>query len=352
MRNFHETIETIQRNCHIADANHAREMTMCNYLLGMREYYRWENELPLTKQPPRQEIGEWLTAREALWDSLERDEFIPVPIENHRYDPFAIDAINQAMQDHGLVYGAGLGRYRQPHFFLGELIRKEEREGLTIYVTGCEYARDITSFPAAYQDGTIILRLDALKRVLWEKVEMWGLKKREGALKSALDCYGFDRDPEKALNQMAEMESETVILHEVGEAMASLQLGEGWREMLTSLNSKRAEAFARAIKDNLADCVSTLPALLDMQSRCSLHFYFAEFDGLRKSLFPALAEAYIKWRETGSDRALRDVVKTGRQHWLGTAQKLVELHQHDPQNSESNILKQIPADMGNTFCTL
>lgn len=352
MLNIHETIETIQRNCHIADATHAREMTMCNYLLGMREYYRWENELPLTQQPPKQEIGEWLSAREALWDSLERDDFKPIPVENQRYDPFAIDAINRAIQNHGLVYGAGIGRFRQPHFFLGELIRKEQREGLTIYVTGCEYARDITSFPAAYQEGTIILRLDALKRVLWEKVEMWGMKKQEGALKSALDCYGFDHDPEKALNRMTEMESESVILHEVGEARSSRLLGQGWRDMLAGLASKRAEVFARAVKDNLADCLSTLPALLDRQAKCSLHFYFAEFDGLRKSLFPALVEGYQTWRETGDHQSLREAVMIGQQHWLKIAQQLIKTYQSDPLNAEKNILAQLPADLGHTFCTL
>ncbi len=352
MHNFHDTIETIQRNCHIADANHAREMSMCNYLLGMREYYRWENELPLTKQPPKREVGEWLTAREALWDSLERDNFEPFPVDDQEYDPFAIDAINRVIMDHGLVYGAGIGRFHQPHFFLGELVRKEEREGLRVYVTGCEYARDIASFPAAYQDGTIILRMDALKRVLWEKVEMWGLKKQQGALKSALDCYGFERDPEQALNQMSEAEGEAVILHEVGEALAGRQLGREWRNMLASLSSKRAEVFARAIKDNLADCVSTLPALMDMQAKCSLHFFFAEFDGLRKSLFPSLVEGYRTWRETGSDQSMRDTVSLGQQHWLSVANQLVALYQRDPQNSEKDMLGLLPADLGQIFCTL
>lgn len=46
MRNFHELVETVQKNCHIADANHARNLTMCTYLLEMREFFRWENELP------------------------------------------------------------------------------------------------------------------------------------------------------------------------------------------------------------------------------------------------------------------------------------------------------------------
>ncbi|NDU91289.1 MAG: hypothetical protein G3I10_01505 [Ferrovum sp.] len=331
MRDLHKTIEAIQRNCHIADANHARDMTMCNYLLGMREHYRWENEIPLTKQLERHEVGEWMRARETLWDSLERDDFVPVPIESQYYDPFAVDAINQAVQDYGLVYNAGFGRFRYPHFILSELIRKEERAGLTVYITGREYARDITLFSAAHQGDSIIVRMDALKRVLWERIEMWGLKSQEGALKSSLDCYGFDESPDHALNQMVEKESETAILHEIGEVCAGRELGQDWRDMLASFNRKRSEIFARAIKDNLADCMSTLPALLDMQSKCSLHFYFAEFDGLRRSLFPALVEGYQIWRETGDDQSLRQAVSTGQHHWLKTAQQLVESYRHDAQ---------------------
>jgi len=67
MRNFHELVEAVQKNCHIADANHARNMTMCTYLLEMREFFGWENELPLSQQPPRAEIGPWMIERESLW---------------------------------------------------------------------------------------------------------------------------------------------------------------------------------------------------------------------------------------------------------------------------------------------
>ena len=151
---------------------------------------------------------------------------------------------------------------------------------------------------------------------------------------------------------MAEMESETVILHEVGEARAGRLLGPDWRDMLAGFKSKRTEVFARAIKDNLADCLSTLPALLDMQARCSLHFYFAEFDGLRKSLFPALVEGYRAWRETGNEQALRSAVRSGQQHWLDAAQQLIKQYRQDPQDAEKNILARIPADLAHSFCTL
>ena len=36
----------VQTNCHIADARHAADMTLCIYLLQMREFHRWERGLP------------------------------------------------------------------------------------------------------------------------------------------------------------------------------------------------------------------------------------------------------------------------------------------------------------------
>lgn len=35
-------LDAVRRNCHIADARHAREATLCTYLLQMRDLYCWE----------------------------------------------------------------------------------------------------------------------------------------------------------------------------------------------------------------------------------------------------------------------------------------------------------------------
>lgn len=354
MRDFHQLIETIQNNCNIADANHARNMTMCTYLLEMREFYRWENELPLTKPPPRSEIGEWITKRETLWETLEADDFAALLVDGQKIDPFESKAINQALVPEGYVYGAGIGRYRKPHFFLGELKRREEREGLTIYVTGCEYARDLSTVPAAYQDGAIYLRTDALKRALWEKVELWGQKKPDGAMRAALAFYGFehaDFNPgsEAALERMTEAESESVILHEVGEAHADKLLGADWQAMLGNFTQKHPELLARSIRDNLADCLSTLPTLIENQAWGSLHFYMAEFDGLRLVLFPALVEAYKNWRETSKLDAFLQTIRQGQTHWQIQAEALLDIYRNDPQCAEAAIQilrKQEPSPFG------
>lgn len=36
----------VQYNCHISDARHGADYSLCIYLMKMREYYRWEQRLP------------------------------------------------------------------------------------------------------------------------------------------------------------------------------------------------------------------------------------------------------------------------------------------------------------------
>jgi hypothetical protein len=322
MPHLEQLIITVQQNCHITDARHARNMTLCSYLLEMREYYRWEQRLSPSEPPSRVEVSRWLASREALWNDLEECEFSPLAIEGQLIDPFAVDAINRALLPHGLVYGAGVGRFHKPHFFLAELARQEVRDGVSILVSGREYARDLTAAPAALRQGIVYLRQEALERWLWEKAEAWNDK--PGAFKRAFDCYGLAEDPASAIARMIEGESETLILHELGEHAAGELLGADWEEMLASFSGRRAEVLARAVRDNLADCLVTLPALLSREA--SLHFWFANLDGMRRALFPTLASAYALWREEGRSDAIASACAAGSRHWAEAGLHLVSLY--------------------------
>lgn len=337
LANFPQLVQSVQRNCHIADARHAREATLCNYLLDMREFYRWEHEVPLARPLPRQELGSWISEREALWDALQADDLERLPVGARSYDAFEVEAINAALVPQGLVYGGGYGRFGKPHFFLGQLERREERQGLRLFVSGCEYARDITAPPAALQGGAVFLRRDALRRWLWDKIEIWGVRKADGALKSALECHGFSADAGAALERMTEQEAETLILHELGEAMAEPLLGPAWRDLVASFTGRRAEILARAVRDNLADCLSTLPRLIERDAAGSIHFFFANFEGMRSRLFPLLAQAYRGWRESGSLAPMRDAAQAGSAHWHEAALSLLRVHQGDPAAAEETI---------------
>jgi hypothetical protein len=325
MRNLNRLIDAVQRNCHIADARHARDTSLCIYLLQMREHYRWEHDLPMEEQPRRSDLGAWLTEREAMWSDLEDAPFVAIPVDGHCLDPFDAAGINARLAPEGLVYGGGVGRFRRPNFFLARLERAEQRDRLRVLVAGCEYARDLSAPPAVLRDDTVYLRTESLRRWLWDKVELWRMKETEGALASALACYGFGDNAAQALERMLEAETETVILHELGEGQAELLLGTPWRDLLGTLSSKRAELVARAVRDNLADCASTLPTLFAAGAEASIHFYFANFDGMRKALFPKLDRAYRRWRDSGELAEFTDSVRSGRAHWEDAARRLLDI---------------------------
>ena len=91
------------------------------------------------------------------------------------------------------------------------------------------------------------------------------------------------------------------------------------------------------MRDNLADCLSTLPRLIERDAAGSIHFYFANFEGMRASLFPLLAQAYRRWREAGSLAPLREASQAGGAHWHETALRLLRVHQGDPAAAEAVI---------------
>jgi hypothetical protein len=322
MRELSPLVEVVQRNCDVADARHGREATMCIYLLQMRELYCWEQDLPFETPPPREALAAWLSEREARWAALENTPFEPIPLAR-RHPPFDAAAINRELLPQGLLYGAGYGRFGRPHFFLAALERRERRNGIEVLIAGREHARDLASIPAAFQGRTIYVRPEVLRRGLWEKVALWRSRRGDGALARALASWGLDADDAAGFERMVAAETETLILHELGEARAGGLLGARWEAMLTGLGERRAELLARAVRDNLADCLSTLPGLLEREAHASIHFYFSQFDGLRRELFPALAAAYREWRESGSSDALRPAIARGSEHWTSVARDLL-----------------------------
>lgn len=332
-----QLIDTVQKNCTITDARHARDMTMCTFLLEMREYFRWEMEIPFHARVPKDELGDWLNARENIWNTVEEEEFAPLPLNNSGVDPFESDLVNRELIPQGLVYSSGLGRFRKPHFVLAQLQRQEQREGLNVLVAGCEYARDLIAPPATLRNGTIFLRMDSIRRLLWNKYEEWQWREKDSALGRAFLYYGFDKDIERGLDRMADAEAETMILHEVGEARAEKLLGETWGAMLGQLTSKHAELLARAVRDHLADCLVTLPTLLQRCAEGSLHFYIANLSGLRRALFPALSAAYEQWQHNADSKKLLDVIAQGETHWLKIARELMQTFYAEAPNGDARL---------------
>ncbi len=338
-----QLIDTVQRNCHISDARHAGNYTLCVYLLKMREFYRWEKSHRFCAELSTDDIGQWLNQREELWDSLEHEDYAPLPIDGEHFDPFESEDINRQLLQQGLVYSGGIGVKSKPHFFIGELEHEQRINGYHILVSAREYARDLTSPPAMSQGNTIFMRRESFKRMIWERTEEWRWNKPDNAMARAIACYDFDHDVDAALSAMTDNELQAAMLHEIGEIRAGEALP-GWSEMMQAISFTPAEIMARAVRDHLADTLSTLPKLLQDNNKASIHFYFANLTSMRKLIFPLLQDAYRQWLQNGDTGALSHGVELGQLHWQNIGSQMLALHrQYDSESLSDgiqNLVKQ------------
>ena len=320
-------IETVQHNCDIADARHGSDYGMCTYLLKMRELYRWERGLPLGAPLGRDEVGDWLTAREQHLQQIESEDYRAIEIGDQAFDPFDAEQINTAVAGEGLVYSAGLVQAARPHFFLAELVGEEAADnGFKLRVSGRELARCLNAPPAMTRGTTIFLRRESLRRYLWEKYEGWLWNRPQNAMARAIAHYPFDSELERALDDMTAAEMMAIEAHERGEYQAGIDLGDGWEAMVLDLSLTPAEIMARAVRDHLADCTHTLPLLIEQRHDASLHFFMANLGAMRKQLFPALQEAYRYWIEHDDRTPFADLARRGSAHWRSLARQMLELH--------------------------
>jgi hypothetical protein len=334
--------ETVQYNCHVSDARHGADDSLCVYLMKMREYFRWEKHLPYGASLEREQVGEWLQAREQLWEELEEAEMQPIEIDGERYDPFDAEAINTRLAPLGLVYSGGLGNRAKPHFVLGALEQHRCSEGYSVFVVADEYARDLTAPPAMTLGRTIFVRREALRRYLWEKLEGWRWNRPDTALGRAFACFDFEDALEPSLDAMTERELKTLLLHEQGEYAAGQRLGADWNALLMELAHTPGELMARAVRDHLADCLVTLPALADTGESSSLHFYIGTLSGMRRHLFPTLSDAYATWLEDRDRGAFTRAADQGRAHWERVAEAMLRLYRRHHGDGPDALPGSIP----------
>lgn len=341
-------IDAVQTNCDISDAHHAGDYTLCTYLLKMREFYRWEHDIPFFTSVPQNDLGSWLTARERRWDDLEAQPLARIPLAAGAADPFHSDAVNRELVPQGYVYSGGYGRWQKPLFFLGRLLQRSERDGFTVLVSDCEYARELAAPPAMLQGDTIYVRAESARRFVWEKIDETQWHRQESPMQRALDDYGFSRaDAPATLERMTADAIDIMVAHELGEGRVGRLLGDEWAAMLSGLQRSRAEAVARAVRDHLADCLSTLPMLVARGEAPALHFYFANVDGVRKELFPELHTAYRQWLTDRDFNAIGTTVSASAERWLGAATGFVTAFKRDPA-SAAGLMEQCLE--GAAFC--
>ena len=340
-------VQAVQTNCHIADASHAADLSLCTYLLQMREFYRWEQGLAFAQEPRREAVGEWIAQRERDWSDIENQAWLPLPMGAQEFDAYDVAGVNAILAPFALVYGAGLAAPRQPTFFLATLHERQLRDdGLTLQVCGSEHARGLFAPPAALVGGsTIVLRREALARWLWERFEAFSLRRAEGPMKALVETYAL-REPgdfAAALPRLVDDLCESLVLHEIGEHRAGLWLEPGWALMRMALDQRRTDLRVRAVRDHIADLEVTLPALLAGDQAAPLHFWFANYEGSRAQLFPSLADAYAAWRGGDSGRALLDAAQHGAAHFRDLATQILALHRREGRFATAAIERLLAA---------
>jgi len=315
----------VQHNCDLIDAEHARESALCTYLLGMREYFRWSTGLDLGASVEPRAVSSWITKQEQHWESLldrESERLITLPVQDG-LDAFEDEAVNRFIAEQQLIYGAGIGRFGVPLFFLARCETKCLRDGVQIVIAGEEFARGFVAPPAVSRGALIILRLDALRRWLWTRVEAALTREPTDAFRLAMSAYDRGGSLQETLESMAKGELESLLLHEMGELHAGQVLGPEWESMLAQLRDRRAELVVRAVRDLLADCMVTLPRLLERRAFASLHFWFSNFDGMRRALAPEFLGARGSRDHVIDVDALQEIVMRGQEQWNSVARELL-----------------------------
>jgi hypothetical protein len=143
---------------------------------------------------------------------------------------------------------------------------------------------------------------------------------------------------------MTDNELQSAILHEIGEVRAGELLGSEWESMLASLSHSKAEIMVRAVRDHLADALSTLPGLLADMNIASLHFYMANMSNMRKELAPKLVAAYEIWALSGDTQDFEELAKESAAHWQELAEKILELYREQAHECHPALISLIEAN--------
>ncbi len=325
---------TVQHNADVADARFAGGYTLCTYLMKMRDYYRWRRGLGPCSPVGRRDLGEWISGMESHWNALEAagSDFRGLPLPGGEVDCFDNESVNAVLNPAGYVYAGVRGHGGVPLFFFADLLQRDTagnpeadpggKPELDLLVSGGERARSLAAPPAMSAPGLIFVRREALSRYLGSMVEEWGWRREDNAMGKVVAHYGFEGDPEGALERLVDTEMENVILHEIGERVAGALIGEGWQSLLSRVEDPLTELKIRAVRDNLADCLAALPACMTLENWPSVDFYYANMTPLRRDLFPSFCEAYRGARGNGNYRSLAPLIARARKHWLTVSREL------------------------------
>jgi hypothetical protein len=342
MRDLDALLQQVKFNCNVSDAKFWGYFSICGLLMRYRELYRSENSLSPWQKIGTEEMGRWIHEREMLWRDIESAEFQDIVLEGKSYGPFDIDSLNAALRDEGLLYGAGYGTFNKPTFFIAQLDHTRDYFDYPVHYAGAELCRDLAASPAMLQGRCIYIRPEVISSFLWDRFQEMKLKPFSGLTEELFSHYRISRSEtisrelcEKFSDMVLEA-SEVFVLHEAGEAFEDAD-ADAWHEMLGSGADKATELHLRAIKDILADTsvMGPLKMISSSRNRPGLIFFLTFLDGIRKTIFPEIVNAFPRFRETGDWSVIEKARSAGYQRAATLQSELVFLWK---QQKEMTVL--------------
>jgi hypothetical protein len=356
MINIEDIADQVRKNCDIADAKSWGTYSICGLLLRLRDQYRWKKGLEPWIEINHSEILAWVSEKEKAWDSLREESFQNIKIEDNNFPPFNLDPINNILKPEGFLYGAGFLGGLRSSFFLGTIKKTWREDGFHIYLLDKEIARDIGAMPALSQGKVIILRKEPLRYFLWDKLKETQARKstthgEETALSLSFKAYGLNRDrialkPEEIeveMERIIDEELQSYLHHELGEAYASVFLGEEWKELITLFPQTRIEHMIRGVKDIMADTMEKgmLWYIIENRKTSSLGFYVSQLSGVRRVIFDEIFDAYKEFLKTGDLSLIDQARKSGYEKVKDYAERLLYIYKRKEEMGTGWVKKEI-----------
>jgi len=292
--------QTVQHNCAISDARYSREYSLCIYLLRLREFYRWKKKIPLGESIDQELLGDWVNSTEEHWDSIEHTDFQPLSINGLDYDPFDIEAINNQLENSGLLYSAGFGRLGQPHFVLAKQLSKGNIEQCTHIECGEELARDIMTLPAMTQGKTLYIRHESFAHLLWQMFDEWNIHNNPGPMARLVNHYNIS-------------------------------------------NNDQLEQQIRAVRDLLADSLNSWVWIANNRSLPHLDFWLSGLIGYREIIFNMTNPGDALFSDDPDARlsTLSSMIDSQQHRWQQVALELIsEYKTHGIEFDVEKTIKQ------------
>jgi len=324
---------TVQHNCHISDARDNGIYSICTLVLKLRNLYKWEHGMEPWEEPESADLLDWIEARENFWQTLGQETYRNLPLDSRAVGPWETAEVNSRLAGANLVYGSGYGRSMKAIFFLAEKIREERVEGCPVMILGREKARELASPFAMLQDGIISIRREPLRFFFWDHIQDIRASGRS-PMHHALDHYGLlthGRLNQQAcrdrLDTIVDSEIPIFIHHEVGERKQSTLDSDTLKKIIGSFPDSAIEFVGRTIKDILADThpQGMVSFIIREKREASLGFYVGFLDGLRKVLFPEIAEAFQQFVLEGNWQLIDQARSRCRDRNRRLAEKIKEI---------------------------